>query len=175
MREALIAAGQEKVRKGRYFTLFAPRQSGKTTYFQLLLEAVKAENFTSCWISFENLKTVSRELFYQELNNQLHQELAKLQIKTTISNQVELLRFFEEIKNKSIVLVIDEFEGIPDVVLSEIMHSFRQMYHRKKYHALHSLILVGVSTIAQLMTSGASPFNIAEELKVSLPKQKLIH
>ncbi|OAD20706.1 hypothetical protein THIOM_003571 [Candidatus Thiomargarita nelsonii] len=47
------------------------------------------------------------------------------------------------------------------------MHSFRQMYHRKKYHALHSLILVGVSTIAELITSGASPFNIAEELKVS--------
>ncbi|OAD24130.1 hypothetical protein THIOM_000021 [Candidatus Thiomargarita nelsonii] len=37
MREALIAKGKEKVRKGRYFTLFAPRQTGKTTYFQLLL------------------------------------------------------------------------------------------------------------------------------------------
>ncbi|KHD08586.1 hypothetical protein PN36_22590 [Candidatus Thiomargarita nelsonii] len=31
MREALIAEGKEKVRKGRYFTLFAPRQTGKTT------------------------------------------------------------------------------------------------------------------------------------------------
>jgi hypothetical protein len=167
MREELIAAGQEKVRKGRYFTLFAPRQSGKTTYFQLLLETLKDENFIPCWISFENLNTVSKEFFYQELNNQLHQELAELQIKKTITNQVDLVRFFEEIKTKSIVLVIDEFEGIPDVVLSEVMHSFRQMYHRKKYHALHSLILVGVSTIAQLVTSGASPFNIAEELKVS--------
>jgi hypothetical protein len=167
MREELIAAGQEKVRKGRYFTLFAPRQSGKTTYFQLLLETLKDENFIPCWISFENLNTVSKEFFYQELNNQLHQELAELQIKKTITNQIDLVRFFEEIKTKSIVLVIDEFEGIPDVVLSEIMHSFRQMYHRKKYHALHSLILVGVSTIAQLVTSGASPFNIAEELKVS--------
>ncbi len=167
MREALIAAGQEKVRKGRYFTLFAPRQSGKTTYFQLLLETLKYEEFTPIWISFENLKTVSKEFFYQELNNQLHQELSEFKIEKTITNQVDLVRFFEEIKTKSIVLVIDEFEGIPDVVLSEVMHSFRQMYHRKKYHALHSLILVGVSTIAQLMTSGASPFNIAEELKVS--------
>jgi len=169
MREALIATGQEKVRKGRYFTLFAPRQSGKTTYFQLLLATLKAEGFTPIWISFENLKTAPRESFYQELNNQLHQELAEHQIKleNTITNQVELVRFFEQIKNKSLVLVIDEFEGIPDVVLSEVMHSFRQMYHRQKYHALHSLILVGVSTIASLITSGASPFNIAEELKVS--------
>jgi len=169
MREALIATGQEKVRKGRYFTLFAPRQSGKTTYFQLLLETLKAENFIPIWISFENLKTVSREFFYQELNHQLHQELAghQIKLKKTITNQVDMVRFFEEIQTQSLVLVIDEFEGIPDVVLSEIMHSFRQMYHRKKYHALHSLILVGVSTIAELITSGASPFNIAEELKVS--------
>ncbi len=41
MREALIAKGKEKVNKGRYITLFAPRQSGKTTYFQLLPDELK--------------------------------------------------------------------------------------------------------------------------------------
>jgi hypothetical protein len=160
---------KEKVRKGRYFTLFAPRQTGKTTYFQLLLEAVKAENFIPIWISFEKLKTVTKDRFYQDLNNQLHKRLAEHQIKLeyTIQDQIDLVELFEKIKTKSIVLVIDEFEGIPDVVLNEMMHTFRQMYHQKQDHALHSLILVGVSTIAELVTSGASPFNIAEELQVS--------
>ncbi len=169
MREALIAEGEEKVRKGRYFTLFAPRQTGKTTYFQLLLSAVKAEKFTPLWISFEDLKTVTKEVFYQDLNNQLHKGLAKHQMKSecTITNQVELRNFFEEIPHKSLVLVIDEFEGIPDVVLSEMMHAFRKMYHQKEDHALHSLFLIGVSTLAELVTSGASPFNIAEELQIS--------
>jgi len=169
MREALIAEGLEKVRKGRYFTLFAPRQTGKTTYFQLLLETVKTENFTPIWISFEHLKTVTTEVFYQSLNSQLHQELAEHQIelKQPITNPVDLVAFFELIGSQRLVLVIDEFEGIPDSVLNEIMHAFRQMYHRKKYHALHALILVGVSTIAELVTSGASPFNVAEELTVS--------
>jgi hypothetical protein len=171
MREALIAKGKEKVRKGRYFTLFAPRQTGKTTYFQLLLEAVRSENFTPIWISFEKLKTVTRNRFYQDLNNQLHQELAEHQIKLehTIADQIDVVQLFEKIRShtQSVVLVIDEFEGIPDAVLSEMMHAFRQMYHRKKYHALHSLILVGVSTIAELVMSVASPFNIAEELKIS--------
>jgi len=167
MREALIAIGLEKVRKGRYLTLFAPRQSGKTTYFQLLLEAVKEEGFTPILISFEKLKTVTRKVFYRDLNHQLHQRLAKPQIKKTITNQVDLVDFFEQSNNQSLVLVIDEFEGIPDSVLSEVMHAFRQMYHQKQYHALHSLILVGVSTIAELVTSSASPFNVVEELKVS--------
>jgi hypothetical protein len=90
MREALIAKGFDKVRKGRYFTLFAPRQTGKTTYFQLLLEAVRSEGFTPIWISFEKLKTVNRDIFYQDLNHQLHQELAEHQIKLehTITNQI---------------------------------------------------------------------------------------
>ncbi|MEK8022150.1 MAG: AAA-like domain-containing protein, partial [Candidatus Parabeggiatoa sp.] len=171
MREALITIGQEKVRKGRYFTLFAPRQSGKTTYFQLLLEAVKEEGFTPIWISFENMKTVTKDRFYRDFNNQLHQELAKhhISLEQTIIDPIDLVECFENIKKqaKSIVLVIDEFEGIPDSVLSEVMHAFRQMYHRKQYHALHSLLLVGVSTLAKLVTSTASPFNVAEELKVS--------
>jgi predicted AAA+ superfamily ATPase len=68
MREALIAVGLEKIRKGKYLTLFAPRQTGKTTYFQLLLEAAKDEGFTPIWMSFESLKTVEREVFYESLN-----------------------------------------------------------------------------------------------------------
>jgi hypothetical protein len=168
MREALIEKGAIKVRKGRYFTLFAPRQAGKTTYFQLLLESLKGEGFTPIWISFESLKTVTKDVFYQDLNNQLQESLAKHQIKSEliIENPVDLRDFFQAIEQQSIVLVIDEFEGIPDAVLSEVMHAFRQMYHQKEDHALHSLILVGVSTIAELVTSEASPFNIAEELKI---------
>ena len=109
MREALIAEGQEKVRKGRYFTLFAPRQTGKTTYFQLLLEAVKAENFTPIWISFEKLKTVTKERFYQDLNKQLHKRLAEHQIKLEqiVQDQIDVVELFEKLKAKSIVLVID--------------------------------------------------------------------
>ncbi|HEC85984.1 MAG TPA: hypothetical protein ENI48_12195, partial [Thioploca sp.] len=64
MREALMLEGQKKVKKGRFFTLFAPRQSGKTTFFKLLLNELE-KDFTTVWISFENLKTVSKEEFYQ--------------------------------------------------------------------------------------------------------------
>jgi hypothetical protein len=51
-------------------------------------------------------------------------------------------------------------------VLSEVMHTFRKIYHKKEQHCLHSLCLVGVSTIAELVISSASPFNIAEELEL---------
>ncbi|RKZ80702.1 MAG: hypothetical protein DRR19_23180 [Candidatus Parabeggiatoa sp. nov. 1] len=167
MREALIAKGFDKVRTGRYFTLFAPRQFGKTTYFQLLAEAVKKEGFTPIWISFDKLKTATKKAFYQDLNYQLHQRLAKHQIKNTIANQIDMVDFFEQCKNQSLVLVIDEFEDIPDSVLTEMMHAFRQMYHQKQYHALHSLILVGATTFIELATtSNVSSFNVLDELKM---------
>jgi len=120
-------------------------------------------------MSFESLKSVSRDVFYQYLNNQLHKGLAKHQISSeqTIKNPVEMRAFFEGIQAQSLVLVIDEFEGIPDVVLNEMMHTFRQMYHQKQDHALHSLILVGATTIAELFRAGASFFNVVEELKIS--------
>jgi hypothetical protein len=169
MREALMVEGKAKVNKGRFFTLFAPRQAGKTTFFKLLLNELE-KDFTTVWLSFESLKTVSKADFYQELEHELKRTLSKDDIPTKliIDGPITLRLFFEKTPNlsKPIVLVIDEFEGIPDCVLSEVMHTFRQIYHQKEYYHLHSLCLVGVSTIAELVVSSASPFNIAEELEL---------
>ncbi|MBF0101585.1 MAG: AAA-like domain-containing protein [Desulfobacterales bacterium] len=172
MRESLIDVGKEKVRKGKYFTIFAPRQSGKTTYFQLLMEKLNQENFLPVWISFENLKTVNQSLFYEAFNHRLHQQFIRhgMDSLPIINNPVDLEIFFTAIHRKfgrSIVLIIDEFEGIPDSVLSEVMHTFRYIYHQKEDQGLHALILVGVSTLAELVVSQASPFNIADELKIT--------
>ena len=53
MRKALIAEGQKMVEHGRYFTIFAPRQAGKTTYFQLLMKELQKKEYTPIWMSFE--------------------------------------------------------------------------------------------------------------------------
>ncbi len=170
MREALIAKGKEKVNKGRYITLFAPRQSGKTTYFQLLLHELK-DDYVPIWISFENYKNIPRTRFYQGLTRNLLKGFSKhgMTIDYSIQDTLDLEGFFEHIAQEvpnPVVLVIDEFEGIPDEVLSEVMHTFRKIYHQKADYALHALILVGVSTIAELVLSTASPFNVAEELQL---------
>ena len=38
MRPQLVAKGLDKVHKDRYFTIWAPRQTGKSTYFRLLAD-----------------------------------------------------------------------------------------------------------------------------------------
>ncbi|MBF0102223.1 MAG: AAA-like domain-containing protein [Desulfobacterales bacterium] len=170
MRESLIAIGKEKVRKGRYFTIFAPRQSGKTTYFQLLIHELRKELYIPVWLSFEHLKTVTNADFFFSFQHQLVRSLSTYGIQSNVSiqNGLSLGSFFEQIHSQTskLVIIIDEFEGIPDSVLSEVMHSFRMIYHQREFHALHSLILVGVSTLAELVVSQASPFNIADELNI---------
>jgi hypothetical protein len=171
MREALIETGRTMVEQGRYFTIFAPRQAGKTTYFQLLIEKLKAKGtYTPIWISFEHLKEYSKEDFYQGMAIQFGEELSEYDIplEPSLRKSDELLNLLKTIQRqvKPLILFIDEFEGIPDCVLSELMHTFRMIYHRKKYYGLHSVILVGVSTIAELVVSSASPFNMVDELKI---------
>lgn len=172
MRPALIAEGLEKVRRGRYLTIFAPRQAGKTTFFQLLIKELrKEEKYTPIWISFEDLQDTAKKEFYEVLGHELSAELAERGIQTNraITSPVTLSRFFEELRRQcpAVVLVIDEFEGVSKQALSGLLHSFRKIYHKRERHALHSLILVGVSTLADLIVSSASPFNITDELEIS--------
>jgi hypothetical protein len=171
MRPALIAQGRTMVEQGRYFTIFAPRQAGKTTFFQLLIETLKQDaTYLPIWISFEHLKNYSQAEFYQDIGIQISDELSEFNIHfaPSLQNSNEFLKLLKDIRQqcKPLILIIDEFEGIPECVLSELMHTFRMIYHRKKYYGLHAVILVGVSTVAELIVSSASPFNVVDELRI---------
>jgi len=172
LRQELISQGLDRVRRGRYITIFAPRQAGKTTFLRLLMEELGKEGEVKpIRISFENLKNVAKPRFYQALTYNLTDVLAEIGIQPphAINDEVDLERFFSNIRSQcpALALVIDEFEGVPEVVLSELMHTLRKIYHERQHYALHSLILVGVSTMAELIVSHASPFNIVDELKIS--------
>ena len=169
-RPTLLAKGQRLVDQGRYFTLFAPRQTGKTTYFQLLFRQLQTQGYLPIWISFEDMKTATRPEFYEALHWNLQNEFSQvgLQAAHPVKNQLDLQRYLSEISAQSplIVLVIDEFEDIPPQVMSELLHIFRALYQKRTQHKLHSLLLVGVSSVAELVVSSASPFNIVDQLEL---------
>ena len=50
----LIERGKKLVNNDRYFTIWAPRQTGKSTYFRLLGNALTEEGYYVSYISFEN-------------------------------------------------------------------------------------------------------------------------
>ena len=170
MREALVAEGQKLVAEGRYFTIFSPRQAGKTTYFQLLFRQLQEQGYTPIWISLEGLNTLGKERFYTALDYLLRRELVVegFTVGAPISDAFAFQLLFAELQATTgrLVLVIDEFEAIPEAVVSEFLHTLRALYQKRQFHALHSLLLVGVSTLAQLVVSSASPFNVVDQLQI---------
>ena len=63
-RKSLLKQGLAKVDDWRYFTLFAPRQSGKSTYFKLLCSEILCEKpeWLPVWISFEHYHKPSKNI-----------------------------------------------------------------------------------------------------------------
>lgn len=116
------------------------------------------------------MQTLARPKFYAVLGRRLQRGLIEQDIDTsfTFTDQTD---FQDGLANarwagQKLVMVIDEFEEIPLDVLSEVLHIFRDIYQYKQHYTLQSLILVGVSTLAELVVSSASPFNIVDQLQI---------
>jgi len=169
-RTALVAEGLKKVEQWRYFTIFAPRQSGKTTYFQFLIEAIRKDKpvWLPVWISFEAYGDLSERDFLTlfRANVERKQEKTYPEI-TSLAKIVLWIQNITEIEKRQLVLIIDEVEGLKNKeVLNGFLHLIRSIYHEKQAIGLRSVILTGVSNITGILQDTASPFNIADQIQV---------
>ena len=181
----------DRVKQGRYIVIFAPRQTGKTTFFQWALEALTAdaaETYFPIELNFELYEDYSADDFYNSLQKRIYQEikrgfqkrgdllstpLSQFLEETELTEHVAMMEFFEQLAtflgDAKPVLVIDEFDGIPQAAVSGFLHALRHIYvHGSGPRCLHSVALVGVKQITQLnLNRSISPFNIQDEFTLS--------
>ncbi len=163
-RTDLIKKGVKLVENERYFTIWAPRQTGKSTYFRQLAEKLIEQGYKVAHINFENYKTASLKSFLSRFTRYIKEQWG-----FDYSTETELSYIFELIeaqKQEKCVLIIDEVEGINKEYFGTFLHSIRNAYHSRENHCLKSVILVGVSNIVGVVSDNASPFNIADNLNV---------
>jgi predicted AAA+ superfamily ATPase len=163
-RSALIRQGQQLVDRERYFTIWAPRQTGKSTYFRQLAGYLEADGYKVAHINFENYRTAPVETFLYELTKRLKEAWGMDLTKAT--DIPMLFSSITEAKDPRYVLIIDEVEGINPEYFGTFLHSIRNVYHSRQSHGLKSVILVGVANILGVVQDNASPFNIADNLDV---------
>ncbi len=171
-RPALIAQGQNLVKNDRYFTIWAPRQTGKSTYFRLLEIEVEKAGYAVMHINLENFKTAGLASLMTYINEEAQKQWG-LALKGG-----DLTEFFNEMRNcdgKKLVLVVDEIEGLNPDIFGEFLHTIRNLYHSRQTHCLKSTILVGVSNIVGVVSDNASPFNIADNLNVPYFTSEEVH
>ena len=174
-----------RVKQGKYIVLFAPRQTGKTTFFQLALDALVAQEpiYFPIRLNFETYEGCTPSDFYEGFCEDILEEVETIfQIRgelpptalmqflanVQLTDHLSVRRFFRQLArlltDKRIVLIIDEFDGIPQEAVKGFLHSLRHIYLSGKTRCPHSVGIVGVKNIIQLnYDRSISPFNIQDE------------
>jgi len=162
-RKDLINKGIELVESKRYFTIWAPRQTGKSTYFRQLADKLEEKSYKVAHINFENYKKEPLHSFINRLVRHLNEFWFH-----DFSNKSlgEIFENIEMIRDEKFILIIDEVEGINPEYFGDFLHAIRNVYHSRQNHSLKSVILVGVSNIVGVVSDNASPFNISDNLNV---------
>ena len=68
------------IRDGRYIVLFAPRQTGKTTFFRMAIETLTTEEDTyfPIQLNFEAYKNLTASGFYDALHKRVGKEIERV-------------------------------------------------------------------------------------------------
>lgn len=185
-----IAEFTERLKAGRYIVISAPRQTGKTTFFQWALAALAAEDATYLPIrldfqSYSNLpvpdfyaalhEDIQEELhaFFQPRGNRLPEAAAEFLENARFTNHVSMRRFLNRLANllsdRRLIFIIDEFDGIPSDAVNDFLHTLRHIYISPRTpRTPHSLGIVGIKSTTQLdYDRSISPFNIQDEFRLS--------
>ncbi|MCP5107652.1 MAG: hypothetical protein GY950_29965, partial [bacterium] len=64
------------VDRGRYFSIFAPRQSGKTTFFKRICDQLhKDRTYISIILNFQKYEELDKRRFYARVEKELYEQL----------------------------------------------------------------------------------------------------
>ena len=97
--------------------------------------------------------------------------LTQLLENTPLTDHFSMMTFFEQLASllgdHRVVLFIDEFDGIPQAIVSDFLYALRYIYLSEEFHCPHSVGIVGVKNIRQRnYDDSISPFNIQDEFIV---------
>ncbi len=186
-RRVEIADFIKRVKQGKYIVIFAPRQTGKTTFFQWAVDALADDpddTYFPIELNFEVYADCPASDFYASLYEEINDEIKYVFEKreyepsetlslflesTELTDHVSLMRFFQRfgsfIEGEKIVLIIDEFDGIPRAAVNGFLHALRSIYVQRSLHKCpYSVGIVGVKNVTQLnLNRSISPFNIQDE------------
>lgn len=178
----------DRVKRGKYIVLFAPRQTGKTTLFRAAIDSLITEAYFPIQLNFELYVDYPVSNFYPSFYKRLREQIewiferrdttpskALIQFldNTAVTDQVTMMEFFSQLVRflsdpgnfPKVVLIIDEFDAIPPDAVRGFLHSLRYIYlDDSKLRCPYSVGIVGVKNITQLnYDRSISPFNIQDE------------
>jgi hypothetical protein len=170
--QQLIGSPEEE--GGHYFTIWAPRQTGKTWLMRQIQQAIELkypDEFAVFNFSLGALRgmsfTPSEQSEFPEKFGELLEE--SLPGEPGVNSWKKFRQLFSKKKglwDRPLILLIDEVDTIPLSLIDLMVAQFRELYLNRQNNWLHGLALVGVRAVLGIESQRGSPFNVQRSLKV---------
>lgn len=164
--------GERPDKGGHYFTLWGPRQTGKTWIMRQALKSIReryGDRFVVGALSMQGRLEGNdgEEVFLQSVPNMFREGFA---FKPPAPRSWdEWLGFFTRgggLFDKPLLLLIDEFDSLPPRIIDRLIGIFRTMYLARDAYVLHGLALIGVRSVLGVDSPRGSPFNVQRSLQI---------
>ena len=158
---------------GHYFTIWAPRQTGKTWLMRRVkekIESIYGDRFVVGAMSTQGVvfgKDADENEFLawvpKLFRDAFHIDIPVLE---SWRDWIRLFHVEEGVFDKPLILFIDEFDSLPPNIIDRLVTLFRDMYLAWDNYALHGLSLIGVRAVLGVDSLRGSPFNIQRSLHI---------
>ncbi len=168
--------GEIPEKGGHYITVWAPRQSGKSSLLiDLYRNIFQDENYLSAYISIQNLKGIDNSADCLNAIAGYISRVTKIQL-PEVKSTLEFQEVFSaDHLPKPLILIIDEFDSLQENVINDLVGVFRNIYHTRMtdnavfsgmQYLLHGVALIGVRSVVGVENKSGSPFNVQRSLQV---------
>ena len=172
--------GETPDKGGHYITVWAPRQCGKTWIMVQVLRRLQNEKqyegFDVVVLSLQHFQMQSSvdaivQFIAREITKKLEPE------NVSVNTLEQFYDVFERhVLKKPLILILDEFDALPEDAISGIAGVFRNIYNGRQYQAdkpsiekdylLHGVALIGVRSVLGIENVTGSPFNVQRSLHI---------
>jgi len=168
--ESLVGDSEEG---GHYFTIWAPRQTGKTWLMRQVKKEIEnhyGDRFIVGTMSVQGVVIKEGDPDETFLNKvpQLMKETFRLEIESPVDWEgfKDLFYINHGLFDRPVILFIDEFDSLPSGVIDRLVTLFRDMYLKQDSYLLNGLGLIGVRAVLGIKSDRGSPFNIQRSLQI---------
>ncbi len=162
---------------GHYFTIWAPRQTGKTWLMRQVKQKIPtryADRFVVCDFSLGRLrgmefspsKESEKSGLPQAFSEVLQSELLGKPAMKSWKDFYEVFSRDGGLWDRPLILLIDEVDTIPSALIDLMVAQFRELNLRRETNWLHGLALIGVRAVLGVESQRGSPFNVQRSLHV---------
>lgn len=159
-------------KRGHYFTIWAPRQTGKTWLMRQAIDAIGTQQGDGFLVGKMSMQGVFMEdddpadAFLKRVPMLMDRAFGidGLEIPANWEAFQQLFRESRGLFDRPVILLIDEFDNLPQGVIDRLAMLFRDIYLHRDEHVLHGLALIGVRAVLGVESRRGSPFNVQRSI-----------